>query len=172
MANVCSFLMRIRGTKENCMKLYTDGMRQCYDWGTDHESGTPDDFILSVFGECRWSVTSSMIEDYDDDDFNGKTLAEKSRLLGLEVEVFGYDMSEPDWVEHFYYKNGECLKAFNLPPFFMEDAAEEFEEEELGKYNYIREQGVYVLKKEENEHFEWNEDKQEMKVDFIMPLNV
>lgn len=174
MANVCTFLMRVRGTKQNCMKLYLEGMRHCYEWDVDHESGSEDDYILSIFGECRWSVSASMIEDKEDDSFNGKTLCEKSQLLSLEIEVFGYDISEPEWIEHYHYKNGVCLRAFNLLPYIMEDEVDSFEEDEidLSKYDHIESEGVYVLKEEENEPFEWDEEKEEMRVKFTMPLDV
>ena len=174
MANICSFMMRVRGTKQNCMELYSNGMRQCYEWNIKHESGSEHDYILSIFGECRWSVTTSMVEDNEDDTFNGKTLCEKSRLLNLEIEVFGYDISDPEWIEHYHYKNGECLRAFNLPPYIMESQVECIEEEgiDLSKYDYINDQGIYVLKDEEDEPFEWDEERNEMQVNFRMPLDV
>ena len=173
MANVCSFLMRVRGTKDDCMKLYAEGMRHCYDWDIDHLSGSDKDAILSIFGECRYSVTASMIEEKEDDSFNGLTLAEKSKLLNLEIEVFGFDISEPEWIEHFHYRNGECLRAFNLPSYVYEDDLEDYEEAlDLSKYDHLESEGVYVLKEEESEPFEWDKEKEEMRVNFSMPLNV
>lgn len=175
MANVCTFEMRVKGTPDNCNRLF-ESMTNCYEAYVVDSRVIGEEELYQVEGECRWSVTGSLINSNHDGTFNTKSLAEKSSILNLELEIFGYDKSEPEWVEHYHYKNGKCLKAFNLPSDFPEWMIDEIElsETDLEKYRYIEEHGIYVLKKEFNEDFKWvpnefDEWDGEMIVQWIMP---
>lgn len=158
MANVCSFEMKVKGTKENCLN-FANSQIHCYELYIEKEYGTDEDFALYITGECRWSVTGSMVNTDEDD-----TLAAKAKKFNIELEVFGYDISEPEWVEHYHYKGAEVIREYNLPPVFMEWQIDEADisEEDKAKYEYKEEHRVYVIKPEFEEKFEWNEDEQEM----------
>lgn len=110
-----------------------------------------------------------MIYDKDDGSFQSKTLCEKSKLLSLEIEVVGFDISEPEWIEHFHYNCGECLRYYNLYPYVQEDFIDELDEIDRSKYNYLPEHEIYVLDKEYEEEFEWDFDQERMIVNFSMP---
>lgn len=166
MANICTFNMRIRGKKESCLGLIEDGLRGIYEAYIVGESGSDADCLMEIEGECRWNVTNSMVRDKED----GFSLIEQSQKLALEIEVFGYDISEPEWIEHYHYKNGEIIREYNLLPYVFEDAVEEMDIEiDLSKYDYREDQGIYVLKPEYKEDFTWDEDEEKMICTFTMP---
>lgn len=168
MANICTFEMRIRGTKENCQKMMESDFPSCYEIYTISQNGTDNDYMIYAAGECRWSVSGSMI--YVTDNYD--SLAEKAKKFDIELEIFGYDLSEPDWVEHYHYKGDTCLKAFNLFPFFMEWELEEIdlEESDLAKYDHLESEQVYVLKDEFNEKFTYNAENDCMILDWEMEI--
>lgn len=176
MANVCSYHMLVHGAEKDCFKLLHYGMRQCYEIAVTHQYGTEEDYWMRIDGECRWSVTSSFIDDsFDDGSFNSKTLQEKSELLNLEIEVVGYDISEPDWLDHYHYKNGVCLRKSSPPSYIPKDALEEQDEDnepiDLNLYEYDSKNEVYILKKEYEEEFSWDETNECMKFVFDMPFD-
>lgn len=165
MANVCTFHMVVRGSREACVKLFSEGMRQCYDACIIHEYGTDEEYTMRIDGECRWSVKNSFIsDDCEDGSFINKTLEEKSRILQLEVEIVGYDIGEPEWLDHYHYKNGECLRESCPPLYFFAAELEEYEEcpYDLSMYDFMPGDGVYVLKDEYAEPFEFSEERETM----------
>ena len=164
MANVCTFHMLVRGRKADCIRLFEEGLRQCYDACIVHEYGPDDEYSMRIDGECRWSVTNSFIaDDCEDGSFINKTLEEKSRLLSLEVEIVGYDVSEPEWLDHYHYRNGECLRKSCPPLYFFATELEDGEcEHDLSLYEFIPGEGVYVLKDEYAEPFEFSEENETM----------
>lgn len=166
MANICTFNMRIRGEKASCLELIENGLRGIYEAYIVGESGTDADCLMEIEGECRWNVTNSMVRDKED----GLSLIEQSKKLALEIEVFGYDISEPEWIEHYHYNNGEILREYNLLPYVFEDTVEEMDIEiDLSKYNYKEEHGIYVLNPEYKEDYTWDEDEERMIYTFTMP---
>lgn len=166
MANVCTFEMRIRGTKENCYKMVNSDI-PCYDAYIADEYGTDSDYMVYVNGECRWSVRDSMVNTED------KTLAQKAEEFDIELEVVGYDISEPEWVQHYHYKGAECLKEYVLIPCFPEYIMDEMDisDEDKEKYTLIEEHGMYVIKEEFQEPFEWDEENERMTVNYAMSFN-
>ena len=87
------------------------------------EKEIDDKYFMEIEGECRGNVTKSMIRELE----NGPTLQELSSLLKLEIEVFGYDKSEPEWIEHYHYNNGEVVTEYALPPYVHKDMVDEYE---------------------------------------------
>ena len=166
MANICTFEMRIKGTKENCEKMINSDI-PCYELYSVAEAGKDDSYTVCLEGECRWSVTGSMVNTDED-----KTLAAKAEKFDIELEVIGYDKSEPEWIEHYHYKGAQCLKAYNLYPYYMEWQLDETDlsDEDKAKYELRKEQGVYVLKEEYAEDFEWDEDEERMIVRYCIPF--
>ena len=166
MANICWFEMRMRGTKADCIAMGHSGI-PCYDVRIVGEKGTEEDYMVYLLGECRWSVTSSMV-DVDEEE----TLAAKAKKFNLELEVCGLDESE-ECSEHFHYKGAEVIKENNLPPYIeaweIEEGEVEFTEEELQKYTL--QDDVYVLKEEFVEHFSFDYDLNEARFDFTMSFN-
>ena len=163
MANICTFKMVVRGTKENIVGLLRE--LQCYDLREFKPTTVAgDEITFPVMGETRWSVTSSMITPA-----NGASLKDLSAKYSVEVEVFGYDMSEPEWIEPFHYDKGTAIKEYNLPAWFEGWQIEEGEiEVDTSKYKYNEDADVYSLKKEFAEPFTWDEEKEDMIVTFDM----
>lgn len=167
MANVITFEMRIRGTKENCNKMLNSELN-CYEWFVVAENGTSEDYMLYTEGECRWSVTGSLI-DTDDD----HTIATKAKDFNLEIEVVGYDKSEPEWIEHYHYKGTQCLRAYALVPYMQSWDLDESDlsDEDKQKYDFIEAHDVYVLKSQYAEKFKWDDENYIMIVDYIMSFD-
>ena len=165
MANICTFNMRIVGSKTSIYELINNGLRRIYDSFIIDEDGNEERYFMEIEGECRGSVTNSMIRELDD----GPTLQELSSSLKLEIEVFGYDKSEPEWIEHYHYNNGTAIKEYALPPYIHEDMVDEYEVEiDLNKYSYNEEHGIYVIMPEFEEKYEWDEDEQIMILAFTI----
>lgn len=85
-----------------------------------------------VRGECRWSVTGSMV-DVDE----GSTLAAKSKKFNIELEVCGLDESG-EISERVHYKGSEVITENNLPSYLqaweIEEGETEISEEDLAKF--------------------------------------
>lgn len=114
MANLCSYSMRIKGTKENVNEFYE--RMENYDkpnhlWRVEadiygeyvNEDGTT---TIDVAGSCAWSIESCCrASGYSE----GVDLFEvNSRELDLEIECWS-DECGCCFQEHYLYKKGECL---------------------------------------------------------------
>lgn len=162
MANVCSFEMRLRGTKEACFAVLNADFPSYYR-GTCGEYGTEDDFVLCVVGECRYDLHSM--------DKGEETIREIARRLGVELEMFGYDISEPDWIQHFHYSSdGKVLHSFDLPTTVQDLEEFEIPESEHHKYTFNEDFEIYVLRPEHMEDFDWDEDEQVMNLPWRMTI--
>lgn len=165
MANICWFEMRIRGTKENCYAMVNSDI-PCYDAYIKAENGSEEDYMVYVRGECRWSVSGSMV-DVDEDE----TLAAKAKKFNIELEVCGLDESG-EISERFHYKGDEVIKECNLPSYLqawkVEEGEIELSEEDLAKYNKNEDNKVYILKDEYAEQFEFDYDRDEAVFTFSM----
>lgn len=160
MANICTFEMRVRGTKEACYQMLNADFPS-YDRDTCGEYGSDGAYTLCIFGECRYDLHSM--------DKGEETLREIAQRLGVEVEIFGYDMSEPEWVQHFHYScDGQVLHAFDLPTTVQDLEEFEIPEEDHSKYDFNEDFEIYVLRPEFNEEFDWDEDGQVM----ILPWRI
>lgn len=171
MANICWFELRIRGSKKNCYDmLTTDIETNCYEFDVMEERGTDDDYMMYISGECRWSVTDSLINVKEGQD----TLADTAKKFQLELEICSIDESQ-EVQEHFHYKGSEMIKANNLPfaiSFYtIEDGEFEISEEDLSKYNKREDMGYYVLKEEFQEKISFDEDTGEIEFDFSMSFD-
>ena len=165
MANICTYNMCIFGKKDTVEEFINNGLRRVYDSFIIEEKEMDDYHFIEIEGECRSSVTNSMIRELDD----GPTLRELSSMLSLEIEVFGYDKSEPEWIEHYHYNNGNVIREYALPPYIQEYMIDEYEVEiDINKYKYNEEHGIYIIKPEFEENFEWDEDEEIMNFTFTM----
>ena len=165
MANICWFEMRIRGTKKNCYAMLNSGI-SCYDMHIKAERGTESDYMMYIGGECRWSVTTSMVEVE-----NGDTLAAKAAKFQLELEVCGLDESRESH-ERFHYIGDKVIKENNLPeslPAWGDESGDfGLSEEAVQKYDKNEEQDMYVLREEFVEHFTFDYELDEAVFDFSM----
>lgn len=165
MANICWFEMRMRGTKANCHAMLNSGI-PCYDAYVKAENGTENDYMVYVCGECRWSVTTSMV-DVDEEE----TLAAKAAKFQLELEVCGLDESE-EISERFHYKGNDVITVNNLPSCLPAWEVEEDEcgltEEELSKYTKDEESDMYILKEEFAENFSYDYEQEAPTFSFKM----
>lgn len=114
MPNWCDFTMKIKGTKENCLKW----LSRMNDYEKDNhfyrmeaslidEEEKEGDYAMILGGCCAWSLESCCrASGYS----NGVDLFEvNSRELGIDMEAWS---TEPGigFQEHYIYKKGECLK--------------------------------------------------------------
>ena len=148
MANLCDFSMLVKGKKENIEKFYSAlTQKTCEAWmgrGADAEINYDDDENALISGYCKWSISSSLIDDavsmekqrttgkgrwyWEDEIKNVKlfiTLYEACERYNVNMEVFS---EEPGccFAEHYKYENGN-----------IEEEIREFHEEydeETGDY--------------------------------------
>lgn len=162
MANICWFEMRVRGTQENCYAMLNSGL-QCEDAYVTAENGTDDDYMVYVSGNCRWDISSSMMNEC-----KGETLAAKAQKYDVELEACG--LSEDGGCERFHYKGSQVIKENNLASYYTIWDMEEVElsEEELAKYQKIEEQNIYALKEEFCENFVYDEERGQAIFNFEM----
>lgn len=165
MANIISFEMKIRGSKSNCKEMMSEENLPFERWVLA-ENGDDNNYLIHLQGECNWDITGQIVFPRDEE-----SLAEKAKRLSLEVEVFGYDPYDPDYdIEHFHYKNAECLKEYNMPSYLPEDIFDDYEftDEDKKKYQYIEENEAYILLDEFKEEYEYDEANGKMLLIFDM----
>ena len=134
MPNICSYSMRIKGSKEAIKRIMG-----CLTGDYDYEEGAEkpahkhffrvfdaeqikepkkvdgEKYVVTIWGTCAWSVYSCMCSGehtyYNDQmhnpNFNGTTLEEQSK--DCEIEVFSEETGN-GFSEHYIYKYGECIK--------------------------------------------------------------
>ncbi len=154
--------MRIKGSKEKCYALFFAEF-PCYEKWVIAEYGSSNDFIMHAGGECRYDLHSM--------DKGEETIAQIAARLGVEYEIFGYDISEPEWIQHFHYsKDGQCLHAFDLPVVVHDPEEMEISTEDMVKYEFNEQFELYVLKSEYNEEFEWDDCEEVMHLPWIISV--
>ena len=142
MANLCSFSMQIKGSKDGIKRFY-EAMTQEKDvWmgrGADCYIEFEDDNTASINGSCKWSIQSALIDNAMSMDYQKKTgegywswdeesqkrdyitLFEACKKYHVNMEVYS---EEPgcEFQEHYKYENGceleDCV-----------DYSEEYDEE-------------------------------------------
>lgn len=149
MANLCSYSMRIKGTKENVYEFYKrmeDYDRPNHLWRLEADiynecTNVDGSTIIDVAGSCAWSIESCCrASGYS----GGVDLFEvNSRELNLEIESWS-DECGCAFQEHYLYKNGECLidDCVDWHEYYYDESEyESFEEfkEELGIPDYVTE---------------------------------
>ena len=121
MPNLCSYLLKVKGSKENCEKFHA--IMEDYDlpkhfWRVFeadifNEEETEDGYVMEIGGSCAWSVRSCMCKGVftyaNEHPDNGTSLLEQSLELGLEIEVYSEECGV-GFMEHYHYKNGEELE--------------------------------------------------------------
>lgn len=131
MANICSFSMQVKGTRENIEKFF-EAMTQAKDvWmgrGSEADIEYEDeDGRAQIDGWCKWSIQSALIDNalsmrkqqmtgegywyWGDEIQNVKefiTLFEACKKYNVNMEVYS---EEPGccFSEHYKYENGKIL---------------------------------------------------------------
>lgn len=118
MANLCSYEMKVKGRKEDCMELY----RMLTDYNLPRyfqrisgaeiyeEAGTEEAYSICISGTCDWSVRTCMREGQpacDTADRKPASLEKESARLGLEIEVFSEELGF-EFQEHVLIRDGRC----------------------------------------------------------------
>ena len=133
MANICSFSMIVRGTKEN-IETFKNMMNQV---GTVHmgrgaeidfedmEELNDNEYRCQIDGQTKWSIQSSLVDDaismrsnndmwwfgenVDKTKLSFVTLFEACEQLNMDMECFS---EEPGcgFQEHYLFQNGELQK--------------------------------------------------------------
>lgn len=168
MSRYVMFEARCRGSKESCDKFFTvlcNYERYADDLYEIAEGGNEENYTRAVGGACSSSVFVSMM----DTELNLQIV---SKLLNLEIEVFGGDPGDGDVFEHYHYASGECIDAFFLPYYIPdEDYFEEYEvsDEDRTKYVFDEMNGSYCINPQYVPKAHWNE-AEELECEFSVPM--
>lgn len=166
------FYLRAKGAEDSCMKCAA--IVDQYDGHSDDpyiaaKSGAGDNFVIEMRGALRGDVMKYMIDlpPYEE------SLEGLSKTLHLDIEVFASDPNEPDEFEHYYYKNGECVKK-SLPSYVpSEDYFDEMgiDDADRQKYDQIDGAEVYALRAEYLTNASWDFSNEEMICPFEIEMN-
>lgn len=125
MANICDFVMRVRGAHDNIEKFY-NAMSQngkiYMGRGASAEINYEDDRVAEIHGWCKWSVVSALIDnaismrtepgrwlfDEDVNELEFITLIEACQRWNLDMEVYSEE-SGCCFQEHFMVIDGELV---------------------------------------------------------------
>ena len=127
MANICYFVMRVRGEHENIEKFYNAMSQKGNVWmgrGAEAEISYEDDNVAEINGWCKWSVESALIDNAISmrtepnmwafgGDFNSHTtqfvtLVEACKIWDLDMEVYSEE-SGCCFQEHLMVVDGELV---------------------------------------------------------------
>ena len=161
-----NFIMRIRGSRAACEEFASQISTTEEDCVIYNKQGSDDDLMCETDGWCEGTFEES----------NSYELADIAADLNIECEVFAYDPSEPEWIEHFHFKDGKYivhdsleLELFIDPGMEPDEIAEEYEN--IEKYQPSDEdENVYVLK-DEFRLWDYDEDAGEFTFHFTMSFD-
>lgn len=125
MANMCSFLMKVRGKKENIEQFHKALTQDGKVWmgrGAESDLQFEDDDVAFLSGWCKWSVCSALIDNavsmrtepqiwYHEEGKEEKeyiTLYEACDRWNLDMEVYSEE-GGCCFQEHYVYINGELI---------------------------------------------------------------
>lgn len=140
MANICSFLMKVRGNKEDIIQFHKALNQEGKIWmgrGADADLEFEDDDFASLSGWCKWSVVSALIDNAismrteperwhrepGEEEHEYITLYEACKRWNLAMEVYSEE-GGCQFQEHFICDKGEVI---------CEDCVE-WEEYDIGDY--------------------------------------
>lgn len=125
MANICDFVMHVRGKRENIEKFYdalTQNGKVYMGRGAEAEIFFGDDSVAEISGWCKWSIVSALIDNaismrtepnrwsFDDDvnELEFITLVEACQRWNVDMEVYSEE-SGCCFQEHFMVIGGELV---------------------------------------------------------------
>lgn len=136
MPNYCDYEMKVKGTKKDCQEWLSrmkshdkeNHFWRIFESDISDESGTDDEYEMTIIGNCAWSLESCCrASGYSD---GVDLFAVNSKELNIIMEAWS---KEPgmSFQEHYIYNKGECLTSE------CEDYNEYYYDEEL--YNSFEE---------------------------------
>jgi hypothetical protein len=127
MANICDFVMRVKGKRENIEKFYNTMHQNGNVYmgrGAEAEINYEDNDIAEINGWCKWSVVSALIDNaismrtepgkwYFGANFNFSktqfvTLIEACRRWDIDMEVYSEE-SGCAFQEHYMVVDGDLV---------------------------------------------------------------
>ena len=162
MPNYCSYDMKVKAKNKENLLEFIKIIQSDYDYNNnkftaarhlwrvfeadceeDEIEESEDCFSIIIYGDCAWSVNCCMLEGahtyYNDhlNDPRNSSLLRESKILDLEIEVFGEELGA-GFQEHYIIKNGEITleETSDAQEFCYEDCKENEKEalEEINKY--------------------------------------
>lgn len=153
MANLCDFMMKIKGKTENVYELIRlmkadlnnhneqTGKKkriECVDvLSMENVNGT---YVATIDGNCSWSVYTSMLEEGIH-----TTIPVESKRLNIDVEIYS---AGTGFMEHYIIKNGVlesskcvdyeeyCIEGYNTKEEAEEDLDIHFTDKEWANANH------------------------------------
>ena len=125
MANLCSFLMKVRGNKEDIIQFHKALNQEGKIWmgrGAETDLVFEEDGAAFMSGTCKWSVISALVDNAismrtepnrwsfseEDKDLEFVTLFEACKKWNLIMEVYSEECGF-EFQEHFICDKGEVL---------------------------------------------------------------
>ena len=160
MANICNFVMFVRGKKKNIEKFIDMMNQRGTIWmgrgasteSEDMEEIGDEDFRCKIIGDTKWSVKSSLVtsaismrtepdewgfgKGIDETNLSFVTLFEACQQLELDMEVYSEEFG-CGFQEHYLFAGGELIvdKCVKCTETYNEDT-EEFETEGGFDWNF------------------------------------
>lgn len=149
MANLCSFLMKVRGDKEDIIQFHKALNQEGKIWmgrGAETDLTFEEDGAAFMQGCCKWSVISALVDNAismrtgpnkwafsdEDKDLEFITLFEACKKWNLIMEVYSEECGN-EFQEHFICDKGEiiCDECVEWHEYDLDEyeSAEEAEEE-------------------------------------------
>ena len=125
MANICSFVMKVRGNKEDIIQFHKALTQEGKIWmgrGADADLTFKDDGAALMGGWCKWSIVSALIDNAismrteperwhrepGDEEREYITLYEACKRWNLVMEVYSEE-GGCQFQEHFVCDNGDVI---------------------------------------------------------------
>lgn len=125
MANICSFLMKVRGDKEDIIQFHKALTQEGNIWmgrGADADLEFEGDDLASLIGWCKWSIISALVDNaismrkeperwYHEPGEEEKeyiTLFEACKRWNLVMEVYSEECGM-QFQEHFICDKGDVI---------------------------------------------------------------
>ena len=152
MANLCSFLMKVRGHKDDIIQFHKAMMQEGNIWmgrGAGADLEFEDEDFATLTGTCKWSIQSALIDNaismrtnpsrwhfgsIDANSLEFITLYEACERWNLAMEVYAEECG-CQFQEHFVCDKGEvlCDDCVDWEEYFVEDyETKEEAEEDMG----------------------------------------
>lgn len=152
MANICSFVMKVRGEKEGIEQFYKALSQEGKIWmgrGAEADISFNDDGAALMSGWCKWSIASALIDNAismrteperwhhepGDEELEYITLYEACKRWNLAMEVYSEE-GGCQFQEHFVCDRGDviCEECVDWEEYDVWDyETKEEAEEELGE---------------------------------------
>ena len=134
MANICNLLIKVRGNKEDIIKFHKALNQEGEVWmgrGAETDLTFEEDGAAYMFGQCKWSVISSLVDN----------------AISMRTEPNRWAFAEGDDVKEFITLFEACKRWNLVMEVYSEEPGCEFQE------HYICDKGDVIC----DECVEWHE---------------